>query len=51
MLFFAKLGNNQSDEASSYHIKQFKVQVAIKEMINLKDEMDTITTQKYKKDQ
>ena len=51
MLFFAKLGNNQFDEASSYHTKQFKVYVAVKEMINLRDEMDTIITQKYKKDQ
>jgi hypothetical protein len=25
--------------------------VAVKEMINLRDEMDTIITQKYKKDQ
>ena len=51
MLFFAKFGNNQFDEASSYHTKQFKLQVAVKEMINPRDEMDTIITQKYKKDQ
>ena len=51
MLFFAKFGNNIFDEASSYHTKQFKVHIAVKEMINLRDEMDTITTQKYKKDQ
>lgn len=51
MLFFAKFGNNQFDEASSYHTKQFKVHMAVKEMINLRDEMDTIITQKYKKDQ
>ena len=50
MLFFAKFGNNQFDEASSYHTKQFKVYVAVKEMINLRDEMDTIITQKYKKE-
>ena len=41
MLFFAKFGNNQFDEASSYHTKQFKAHVAVKEMINLRDEMDT----------
>ena len=40
MLFFAKLGNNQ-----------FVVHVAVKEMINIRDEMDTIITQKYKKNQ
>ena len=51
MLFFAKFGNKQFDEASSYHTKQFKVHVAAKEMINLRDERDTIITQKYKKDQ
>ena len=51
MFFFAKFGNNQFDEASSYHTKQFKVYVAVKEMINLRDEMDTIITQKYKKHQ
>ena len=51
MLFFAKFGNNQFDEASSYHSKPFKVNVAVKEMINLRDEMDTIITQKYKKNQ
>ena len=49
MLFFAKFGNNQFDEASSYHTKQFKVYVAVKEMINLRDEMDKIITQKLKK--
>ena len=51
MLFFAKFGNNQFDEASSYHTKPFKVHVAVKEMNNLRDEMDTIITQKYKKNQ
>ena len=51
MLFFAKFGNNQFDEPSSYHTKQFKVHVAVKEMISVRDEMDTIITQKYKKDQ
>ena len=51
MLFFAKFENNQFDEASSYHAKQFKVHVVVKEMINLRDEMNTIITQKYKKDQ
>ena len=51
MLFFAKFGNNQFDEASSYHSKPFKVNVAVKEMINLRDEMDTTITQKYKKNQ
>ena len=51
MLFYAKFGNNPLDEASSYHAKQFKVHVAVKERINLRDEMDTIITQKYKKDQ
>ena len=51
LLFFAKFGNNKFDEASSYHTKQFKVNVAVKEMINLRDEMDTIITQIYKKDQ
>ena len=48
MLFFAKFGNNQFDESLSYHTKQFKVHVAVKEMINLRNEMDTIITQKYK---
>ena len=51
MLFFAKFENNKFDEASSYHTKPFKVHVAVKEMINLRDEMDTIITQKYKKNQ
>ena len=51
MLFFAKFGNDQFDEASSYHAKQFKVHVVVKEMINIRDEMNTIITQKYKKDQ
>ena len=51
MLFFAKFGNNQFNEASSYHTKQFKVHVVLKDMINLRNEMDTIITQKYKKDQ
>ena len=51
MLFFATFGNNQFDEASNYHTKQFKVHMVVKEMINLRDEMDTIFTQKYKKDQ
>ena len=51
MLFFAKIGNNQFDQASSYHTKQFKVHMAVKEMINPRDEMDTIITQKYKEDQ
>ena len=31
--------------------KRQPVHVAVKEMINLRDEMDTIITQKYKKDQ
>ena len=51
MLFFAKFGNNQFDEASCHHTKQFKVHVAVKEMINLRDEVNTIITQKFKKDQ
>ena len=51
MVFFAKFANNQFDEASRYHTKQFKVHVAVKEIINLRDDMDTIITQKYKKDQ
>ena len=46
MLFLAKFGNNQFDEASKYHTKQFKVHVAVKEIINLRDEMDTIIAQK-----
>ena len=51
MLFFAKFENNKFDEASSYHTKPFKVHEAVKEMINLRDEMDTIITHKYKKNQ
>ena len=51
MLLFAKDGNNKFDEAWSYHNKPFKVHVAVKEMNNLRDEMDTIITQKYKKNQ
>ena len=51
MLFFAKFGNNQFDEASSYHTKQFNVHMAVKEMVNLRDEMDAIITQKYRMDQ
>ena len=35
-LFFAKFGNNPLDEASSYHTNQLKVNVAVKEIINLK---------------
>ena len=50
-LFFAKFGNNKFDEAWSYHNKPFKVHVAVKEMINPRDEMDTIITQEYKKNQ
>ena len=49
--FFAKLENNKFDEASSYQTKPFKVHVAVKEMNNLKDEMNTIITKKYKKNQ
>ena len=49
MLFFAKFGNNKFYEASSYSTKPFKVHVAVKEMNNLRDEMDTNITQKYKK--
>ena len=51
MLLFAKFGNNQFDEASSYHTKPFKVHGAVKEMNNLREEMDKIITQKYKKNQ
>ena len=51
MLIFAKFGNNQFDEASSYHTKKIKVHLAVKEMIILRDEMDAIIAQKYKKDQ
>ena len=51
MLFPTKFGNNRFDEASSYHTKPFKVHVAVKEMIKLKDEIDTIITQKYEKNQ
>ena len=51
MLFFAKFGNNKFDEASSYHTKPFKVHVPVKEMNNLREEMDKIITQKYKKNQ
>ena len=47
----AKFGNNKFDKASSYHTKPVKVHVAVKEMNNLRDEMDTIITQKYKKNQ
>ena len=51
MLFFAKFENNKFDEASSYHTKPFKVHVAVKEMINLSEEMEVVITQKYKKNQ
>ena len=51
MFFPTKFGNNRFDEASSYHTKPFKVYLAVKEMIKLKDEMDTIITQKYEKNQ
>ena len=51
MLFFAKFGNTKFDEASSYHTKPFKVHVAVKEMNNVRDEMDTINIQKNKKNQ
>ena len=51
MFFPTKFGNNRFDEASSYHTKPFKVYVAVNEMIKLKDEMDTIITQKYEKNQ
>ena len=47
MLFIATFGNYEFDEASSYHTKPFKEHVAV----NLRDEMDTIITQKYKKNQ
>ena len=51
MLFIAQLGNSKFDEALSYHTKQFKVHVAVKEITNIRDEMDSIITQKYKKNQ
>ena len=51
MLFFAKFGNYKIDEASSYQTKPFKVHVAVKEIINLRDEISTIITQKYRKNQ
>ena len=43
-LFFAKFSNNKFDEALSFHTKPFKVHVAVKKMINVRDEMDTIIT-------
>ena len=46
MLLFTKFGNNKFDEASRYHTKPFKVHVAVKEMINLRDEMDATIIQK-----
>ena len=46
-----KIENNKFDEASSYHTKPFKIHVAVKEMINLRDEIEVIITQRYKKNQ
>ena len=46
-----KLGNNKFDEVWSYHNKPFKIHVAVKEIINLRDEMNNIITQKYRKNQ
>ena len=40
MLIIAKFGKNKFDEASSYHTKPFKVHVDVKEMINLRDELE-----------
>ena len=45
MLFFSKFWNNKFDEASCFHTEPIKVHMAV----NLRDEMDTIITQKYKK--
>ena len=50
-MFFAKFGNYKFDEASSYQTKPFKVYVAVKEMVNLRGEMNTTITHKYKKNQ
>ena len=45
LLFFSKFWNNKFDEASCFHTEPIKVHMAV----NLRDEMDTIITQKYKK--
>ena len=44
MLFFT---NNKFGEACNYHNESFKTPFAVKEITNLKDEMDNISTQKY----
>ena len=50
MLFFTNFENNKFAEACSYHKELFKTPMALKEMINLKDELDLKKiTHKYKK--
>ena len=40
MLFFTKFENNKFGEACNYHNEPLKTPVAVKGIINLKDEMD-----------
>ena len=40
MLFFTNFENNKFAEACRYHKELFKTPMAVKEIINLKDEMD-----------
>ena len=49
MLFFKNYENNKFGEASSYQNEPFKTPLAVKVIINLKDQMDTIITNKNRK--
>ena len=49
MLFFTNFENDKFGGTCSYHNELFKTPLAVKEMINLNDEMDKIITQKRKK--
>ena len=47
MLFFTNFENNKFGEAWIYHNELFKTPVAVKEIINLNDEMEKISHTKY----
>ena len=46
MLLFTNFENNKFGEACNYHNEPFKTPVAVKEIMNLKDEMDKFITHK-----
>ena len=49
MLFFTNFDIKKFGDSCSYHNEPFKTPVALREMKNLKDELDKIITQKYRK--